>query len=118
MTDKQQDEAFLSRVRANLDAAEEQLDSVTKTRLSAIRREAIQQGRGWSWRQWLLPAGGLAAVATVAALSFNLWTTVPLDEVPASPMEDMALLSDSEGPEFYEELEFYQWLEHEEQQAG
>lgn len=117
MTDNE-DEQFLSRVRANLDAAEEQLDGATRTRLAAIRREAVQQGQGGSWREWLVPVGGLAAVATVAALSINLWMAPPPGEETAFPLEDMALLSDSEGPEFYENLEFYQWLENEEQQAG
>jgi hypothetical protein len=119
MTHKQHDNEFLDRVKANLDAAEEQLDEHTRSRLTSIRHEALERGqvRRPPWIQWLLPAGGLAVAVTVAALSVNLWTTKPVMEEPLS-LEDMALLSDSEGPEFYEDLDFYQWLAEEEQNAG
>jgi hypothetical protein len=119
MTDDQHDNEFLTKVRANLDAAREQLDEHTRSRLTTLRHEALERGqvRRPPWTQWLLPAGGLAVAVTVAALSVNLWTAKPvMDE--ALPLEDMALLSDSEGPEFYEDLEFYQWLAEEEQNAG
>ncbi len=105
-----QDDTFLRRTRAWLDAGEGDLDPTTRARLRAARREALAAHRRTpAWRQaWPVTAAGLAAAVLVAVLGVRLWTS-PGDDLP--PLEDMALLSDPAGPEFYQDLDFYLWLD-------
>ena len=101
---------FLQRAKRLLDEAEQGLDGATRTRLRAARREALAAGARPSRPAWLLPAGGLAVAATVAALSVVLWQAPPPELEPLTALEDIALLSDEADPAFYEELDFYAWL--------
>ena len=107
---------FLRQVKNSLDESVEQIEAATLTRLRAARRTAIEAGQASRQPAWLLPAGGLATVAVVTALAVNLLISTP--ESAAMPgLEDMALMADSEELEFYEELDFYIWLDNE-QNAG
>ncbi len=107
MNERQDD--FLRQTKITLDAAERRIDGTTRTRLDAVRREALA-AVGRSQRPvWLLPAGGLAVAVTVAVLTVGLWQAVPAVDSLAA-LEDIALLSDEADPEFYAELEFYAWI--------
>lgn len=110
MSEDPRRDAFLDSLKQGLDQAGQRLDGATATRLRAARREAIASLDRPRRAAWLLPAGGLAVAATVTAISVGLWQMQPPGE-HVSPLEDVALLSDPAGPEFYEELEFYMWLE-------
>ncbi len=107
MSERQDD--FLRQTRETLDAAERGIDGATRTRLAAARREALAALDRPHRPFWLLPASGLAAAATVAALTVSLWQVQPVDDTLAA-LEDIVLLSDEAEPEFYAELEFYAWL--------
>ncbi len=101
---------FLQQTTATLDAAEQQIDAATQTRLRAARREAQNATTRSCRPAWLLPAsGGLAVAATVAALTVSLWQVPPAEE-QLDALQDIALLSDEADPEFYADLEFYAWL--------
>ncbi|HHH35897.1 MAG TPA: hypothetical protein ENK48_03595 [Gammaproteobacteria bacterium] len=96
------------------------LDEETAALLAARRRRALEAARrsdGRPWVQW----GGLAAVAASALLVMGLWwgQSVPPSAMPAATplVEDLELLSTREDLEFFEDLDFYLWLE-DEQQAG
>ena len=109
--------AALGRVLERSAAA---LDGETAALLAARRRRALEAARqadGQRWVQW----GGLAAVAASALLVLGLWwgQTASHPTVPgATPLvEDLELLSTREDLEFFEDLDFYLWLENE-QQAG
>lgn len=114
MSDRQQTDPFLRRVTDTLDQAVEELDGAIQGRLRAARREALtaRQARP----AWLLPLGGLATAATVAVLALSLWL-LPAPQQPAlmPSVEDMVLLSDEAELEFYEDLDFYLWLDSEKQ---
>jgi hypothetical protein len=117
--DQQSTERFLRQLNERLDHSVEALDVSTQARLRAARREALAASGVRSLSAWLMPMGSLAAVATVAVLTVSLWLLPPEkgmdDQLP--PLEDFALLSDSEGLEFYEDLDFYLWLD-DEKKAG
>ena len=107
MNERQDD--FLRTTATVLDEAELGIDGATRTRLAAARREALAAAERPRRPLWLLPAGGLAVAATVAALTVGLWQVQPLDDSLAA-LEDIALLSDEADPAFYADLDFYTWL--------
>jgi len=115
---------FILGVRKTLDESLEQLDSTTISRLQAIRKDAIKQYSGiqspgkqkqtGKWPSWVLPVSGFATIALAVVLSIGLWQQLNSDQNIMASIEDMSLLTDDEDLEFYEELEFYQWLADEE----
>jgi hypothetical protein len=116
VTEPQQTDPLLRQINATLDKAVDALDGATQSRLRAARREALavrQQRPGW----WL-PLAGMATAATVAVLTLSLWLLQPQQPTAVMPtVEDMALLSDEAELDFYEDLDFYLWLDSE-RQAG
>jgi hypothetical protein len=107
----ERDRALAQRLRQRLRAGEE-LDYVTQARLSAARARAVAAAEvvrghavaprhtGW----WA--AGGLAAAAALAVL---LVVRTPHAVVPATA-DALELLTDDVDPEFYQDLDMYQWL--------
>ncbi len=100
-----------AQLRATLDAAP--LDAVTSARLGAARRRALDAMK--TRRRTPLWAGAAVAVGLVAALTLTLR---PALEPVATPGVDEAsldwiALAEDEAPEFYEDLEFYEWLDDE-----
>ena len=101
------------RLRRALDSSVEGLDAATLSRLNRARQAALDAAaaRRHGWR-WSLRVGGLALAAS-AALALVL---VPgLLNPPAPPLpaasSDFALLSEDVEPALLEELEFYAWLD-------
>jgi hypothetical protein len=108
------DDAFLRQVRQDLDHSCAALDGQTLSRLNRIRHTALERKAVRRRSPFLLPFGGLV---TASVLVFSVMlsdrTQDPVETAPAAAaeqLEDMELLSASEGLDFYEELEFYQWL--------
>ncbi len=121
------DRALAGAARARLRASES-LNYVETARLAATRaqiRELMQADRrsapAWGW---------LAAPVAIAAIAFSVLrpSTAPhvpaavtaaaptAPSVPALPVNDatadaLMWVSDEAGPEFYQDLEFYQWLQ-------
>ena len=104
---------FLDKMKHTLDTAAEEIDDATQTRLRAIRREALAVREAPYRSAWWVNAGGLATVATLTILTVSLWTVTPDEAVFIPPLEDIALLSDQDELEFYEDLDFYLWLDDE-----
>ncbi len=109
----QQTDEFERQVRALLDADADALDAATRDRLAAARERALAQAgraggsrKGWAW--------GLAASLL---LGVALGLALRQGEEAAPALEDLALLSASEEPEFYEELDFYAWLAEQAEQG-
>lgn len=115
MTDDK-DRKLETQARRLLDDTAQNLDADTVARLRAARARAWQlaeqaprpdavrpRRRGW------LPVGGLAVAGVVLAIAGTLWFAAP-GGAPIAGFEDVELLASKESPEFYTELEFYNWL--------
>jgi hypothetical protein len=116
VNEPQDKDQFLQQVTSTLEQSANELDDATLRELRRRRHEALAASE--KRVTWLLPVGGLAMAATVAAFSVSLWMAAPQPGVETLPAaEDMALLGDAEALEFYEDLDFYLWLD-EENEAG
>jgi len=109
------EDKFLNAAKHALDDAEKNLDAGTVARLRAARREAIEQGlrRPSHMRPgWLLPAGGFATATIVFAVAGLLWFSAPNLILLQVNVSDIELLTAHENPEFFADLDFLDWLEH------
>jgi hypothetical protein len=102
--------ALRSRLRAS-----EGLNAVESARLSAARlraREALATPRSaampWFWVA--LPAAAVAAVAVMMLRPQAVPEMAP-PVVNAMAPDALMWMSDEAGPDFYRDLEFYQWLQ-------
>jgi len=109
------EDKFLNAAKRALDEAEKNLDAGTVARLRAARREAIEQGLRRPSRVrpgWLLPLGGFATAAIVLSVAALLWFSTPNNDLAPVGMSDIELLTAHENPEFFADLDFLDWLEH------
>ncbi|BAU49356.1 hypothetical protein SVA_2808 [Sulfurifustis variabilis] len=97
-----------------LDGAARNLDAQTLTRLRHARAEAWRRAeeanrdRTPGRAAWWLPVGAVAA-GLALGVAVALWMAQPR-HLPVLAAEDLELLAAGEGPEFYADLEFYQWV--------
>jgi ferric-dicitrate binding protein FerR (iron transport regulator) len=91
--------------------SERALDELTIARLRAARLNAAAHSPGRR-RFWTL-AGGVAAAGMALALAGVIWLRVPSELPNAQPTEpplaDLELLA-TDSPDFYGNLDFYEWL--------
>jgi hypothetical protein len=110
----EQEEKFLQDAKRALDAAEKNLAAGTVARLRAARRTAIEQGLQKPARTrpgWLLPVGGFATAGIALTVAGLLWFSAPNGNPMQAGVGDIELLTAHENPDFFTELEFYEWLE-------
>ena len=107
------DEALVERARAAVAREAEQLDALTRVKLSAARRAALDelaQPRPGLQPGWL-PLGA-AATAALVAVGVALSLRTPPPEAGLEPVSELEVLLGDDDPALYdEELEFYAWLE-------
>ncbi len=93
-----------------LDARADNLDDRVVARLRAARLKAIEAAeKKYQRPAWINPIGGLVTATLVVGVATTLWVTNPV--LPRHGMEDIELLASAENPEFYQDLDFYLWLE-------
>jgi len=112
MQESQADQEFVKDIRQQLDRSCEQLDASTLSRLNRVRHAALESAASPLGRWGNVFASVMLTSVLLVAFAFYL---VPADEiVPANPdlteLEAMEILSDEESLDFYEDIEFYQWL--------
>jgi len=110
MSTERNDEELITRVRAALESRTP--DELTRARLKAARLRALDHYHPHSgWRQaWRWSVGVSATALLVAGVVAGwLWFASPVAPHPGG-FEDMELLAAQDNPEFYRELDFYQWL--------
>ena len=97
-----------------------ELDEDVLKRLRESRRKAIAsikpQGKRIeiSFPSWLSTASTATAFASVALITASLWLGDDFThQSTPTAMDDVALLSSTDDLEFYENLDFYIWLEDE-----
>jgi len=101
-------DAFINQASKLLDQSEQQLDSNVLRQLRIARHAALEKPP--QYNNWAI-TGGLASTAAMLVLTVSLWNT-PMSQQDVSPLlEDIELLSAADDLEFYEELEFYLWLD-------
>ncbi len=102
-----------------LDASAQSIDASTLSRLNRARQRALEQTRPRVLRPWFLPAGLASACAVLIAVAVA-WHT-PTAVVPAvgtanvgTFANDMDMMTSDDGIEFYQDLDFYAWLDAQE----
>ncbi|MGH8223618.1 MAG: hypothetical protein ACREQZ_11655 [Woeseiaceae bacterium] len=113
----QDDERFLERAKRRFDESVERIDGQTQSRLNRGRQKALAElasrGAFPGVSTWV-PAAGVAAAAVVAVVLWNGNGPV----VPSAPAAtDLEILMDEDALEMLEELEFYGWMDLD-QEAG
>jgi hypothetical protein len=104
----ERDRALASQLQPRLRASEE-LDAITQARLSAARARAVAQAFDKTSPRhtgWWLASGGLTAAAVLAVM---LVLRTPQAVAPTTA-DTLELLTDDVDPEFYQDLDMYQWL--------
>ena len=104
--------SWVTDARALLDASTQSLDAATLSRLNRVRQAALAQRRRKS-RTWWLPAASLAAscalvLAVAAWYPHQRGGVAPATRAAATDAEVAAA---DDGIEFYQDLEFYAWLD-------
>ncbi|WP_455201366.1 hypothetical protein [Kaarinaea lacus] len=110
------EQLFLTAAKSTLEKQVDQIDDQLKARLAAARRQAVdgcstKPSVSTGFSNWIMPAGGLAIVGAALLVAVTLWT-MPVEQnlEPVAVLEDINLLTGSEDIDFYQELEFYEWL--------
>lgn len=103
----ERDKALMDNARKVLDESAADIDEITAQRLRQIRREALAQASRahWNWNYAGAAAAGIAVVAVM------LWPAQQQQLDTVASLEDLELLSAKEDIEFYDQVEFYQWLD-------
>ena len=103
-----------------LDESAHNLDAATLSRLNRARQRALEQGRPRVMRPWFVPAGLASACAVLIAVAVA-WQMPTHTAAPALTdanagafSSDLDMMSSDDGLEFYEDLDFYAWLDAQE----
>ncbi len=115
--DSRENEVLVEKFRAHLDESLTHIDGATLSRLTQARHAALEQAVVRPYLRWRAPLGGLAGAA-VLSLALFVGINAPQVESPSLAVADFEMLASVEGPDLYDNLEFYQWLEAELDEAG
>ena len=112
------DKSFTQNIQHALDNGIEELDADVSRRLRLARYQALEayQEKHNYWK----PASGFA-LATMLLVAIGVWQFGgnqrsieqfnERDTVIAQSNEDLELIASSDSMQFYQDLEFYQWLD-------
>lgn len=97
-------------IKRELDESSDALDANTLSRIRQIRAMAVDKAEGRTVKNGSgLFIGGLAtACLMVLAIVVLMKSPTSIETVP---VDDLELISSSDNLEFYEDLEFYEWLD-------
>ena len=110
-------EAWVDRAVALLEHSAESLDVATLLRLNRACRAALAQQQRFAVRRWWF-AGGMATAALGVLIAFGLGVhrrAAPPSPVPLEQGIDPDLLAGDDNLDLYENLDFYAWLDAEQQ---
>ncbi len=108
------DEELKQQVSASMQDLIEGIDGATEHKLNQARYQAINQApkSGFEWSHWsLASSAALGIIAVLGILFFNATPDAPLQAETYAMLEDIELLANDSDPEFYQELEFLDWLD-------
>ena len=116
MSENEQENRFLKQIKKTLDEGADHLDAETQSRLTQLRYKALESKSSRRLPEWMYqPATQWASVAC-ALLLIVLYFGEAGKTQPG--LEDIDLLTSTDGLELYEELEFYAWLAEENLDTG
>jgi hypothetical protein len=118
MKEEKDEQAFLASARKILDDAGENLEASICSRLTRARMAAVDQGRSRAPRPWRWSAVPITAGVAIVLVFVSLWFRGGPEGIgPAAEVVDMEILTAPEAPDFYADLEFYQWLAEDDDHA-
>ncbi len=121
MSHNEHNDPLDQKLKAVLDRQAEQLDGATLSRLRQVRAQALESMQRKRSR-FGSNLGWAAGVATTAAMSVTLMLLWPgennYSQDFVAGLADAELLADEESIEFYEELDFYIWLDQQNSTPG
>ena len=111
------DAVWLAEIRAQLSASADELEPLTQARLRSARLRALDTlaaSPTSTARRGLRPAWGITTLASLA-LGLLLWQgwqgDPPQPPLPSAEVSDFEIIVAEERLEFYQDLDFYLWLE-------
>ena len=120
---------WTGQARRLLDESAQALDGASLSRLNRARQTALEQRRR-TLRPWFVPAGLASACAVLLAVAVVWRPPVSMQanggvQAPiAAGLQgsglaagDLDIVSGDEGLEFYQDLEFYAWLDAQNQEG-
>jgi len=109
------DETLAEQAKEAFDQSVDGLDAATLSRLNRGRQAALAEAAQPN-RQWLrwMPATGAAAAVLLVVMTLQSPGDV---DVMSAPATDLEILLSEESIEMIEELEFYSWLETQEDES-
>lgn len=120
------DPIWLERAKVLLDQSAQNLDAATLSRLQQARHAALARQPPRRFRGWFLSAGLVGACALL--LVFVMMHPAPSETEIAVPTDaaatksaetfsgdDMSIVSGDDSLELYQDLEFYAWLDAQDQ---
>jgi hypothetical protein len=117
MKEDRDEQEFLIQVRTTLDSGGDALKASVRSRLTQARTMALEQGRSRpAVRRWLGLGAPLTACLTAGFVAFLSLHTG--DGLRNETLADFEIMAAAEPPDFYADLEFYQWLAEGETHAG
>ncbi len=112
MTDK--DDRLQAAIKQQLDHEAERLDEDSQRSLRLARATALatteKPRRGKLWLD-------VSMISMVVVVAVALYLVTPEQAQLAPVFDDLEMLAGSEEPEFYQELDFYYWLEAQNEQG-
>ena len=122
---RQSDEEFAKQLRQRLLQSTDELNDDVLSRLRQARANAVNAATtqntkpsevlSLTFPNWLAPASTVTAFASLGFVAIMLWTQADnfVHSSSATFIEDIAVLSSPDDLELYENLDFYIWLENE-----
>ena len=104
----ERNENWLAAVQMELVRGIDEIDDVTSSKLKQIRRQALERKASRNLPALLLPAAVLATACLALALIIHLPEQHPKQN---EMIDDLDLITTSQGLDLYEDLDFYEWLE-------
>ncbi|MDH5570569.1 MAG: hypothetical protein OEY89_02315 [Gammaproteobacteria bacterium] len=111
MTEQDKEQAFLEKTRDILDHGVDELETATANELRMIRQKALQPRRQDWFRLPGIPV--FVTSAAVLVITVSLMLTQGTQPIDMPELEYLSLLSETEELDFYQDLEFYDWLDEE-----
>lgn len=115
---------FLNKAHVLFTESTAKVDAHILTRLRQARTQAVAAAEArspvWRARPWALPAGAAAIVCALVVAGIVWWNLGVQPSVPfaANNGEDMAIVLSNDNLDMYADMDFYQWLQAQQQQQN